>query len=334
MSVEYGLVVVGLLLAPGLVLAAIGRLRPTHPATLMALFYLSAAALQLVPGEVHRARPPLLVAVYVATDAALLASLAWFRHRVTWPAARASVSWLVANYGVAAAMCGLAATFPLLIPRPTFADQLFVYRVVFLVYYATMAGLILRALVRTSPAAERRGTPLFAVGVGLFPVGAILLAIARGDALFPATLETYRSRVEIAGVDLDVDLADGVVVRADPERLRQALVNLIENALDALGDVVGPRRLGLHVRAENGSGALRVRDTGPGVPPDRLPHLFEPFFTTKTNGTGLGLAITKRVIDAHGGRLLAEVPADGGAVFIVQLPTVRVMEPPRWPSAS
>jgi signal transduction histidine kinase len=146
-------------------------------------------------------------------------------------------------------------------------------------------------------------------------------------ALVRGTLEAYRPRIERAGVGLELDVAEGVVVRADAERLRQVLVNLIENALDALADGSGERRLALAVSADNGHGAIRVRDTGAGVPPEQLPHLFEPFFTTKTHGTGLGLAIAKRTIDAHGGRLSAAPAPGGGAVFTVQLPTVRSMEP-------
>ena len=153
-----------------------------------------------------------------------------------------------------------------------------------------------------------------------------LAPVDLGD-LVRATLEAYRPRIETAGVALEVDVADGVVVRADAERLRQVLVNLIENALDALADGAGERRLALGVSADNGSGAIRVRDTGAGLPPDRLPRLFEPFYTTKEHGTGLGLAIAKRTIDAHGGRLSAAAAPGGGAVFTVQLPTVRSMEP-------
>jgi C4-dicarboxylate-specific signal transduction histidine kinase len=153
-----------------------------------------------------------------------------------------------------------------------------------------------------------------------------LAPVDLGD-LVRDTLEAYRPRIETAGVALEVDVADGVVVRADAERLRQVLVNLIENALDALADGAGERRLALGVSADNGSGAIRVRDTGAGVPPDRLPRLFEPFYTTKEHGTGLGLAIAKRTIDAHGGRLSAAAAPGSGAVFTVQLPTVRSMEP-------
>jgi CheY-like chemotaxis protein len=67
---------------------------------------------------------------------------------------------------------------------------------------------------------------------------------------------------------------------------------------------------------------LRVADTGPGVPDDVVPHLFTPFFTTKEpgQGTGLGLSITYSILESHGGQIHLERPADGGAVFQVDLP--------------
>src|SRR5439155_1176843 len=83
----------------------------------------------------------------------------------------------------------------------------------------------------------------------------------------------------------------GVTARADREKLRQVLVNLLENALDAMtAEAAGPRTLSVAVANGHGAAALEVRDSGPGVPADALPHLFEPFFSTKPSGTGLGLA--------------------------------------------
>jgi len=138
--------------------------------------------------------------------------------------------------------------------------------------------------------------------------------------LVRTTIETYRPRLAERAIALALDLPAGVVARADREKLRQVLVNLIENALDALGTTGGTRRLALAVGGVNGSATVRVTDTGPGVPAAALPRLFEPFFSTKSSGTGLGLAIARRTVEGHGGRIEAAPTAGGGMTFRLELP--------------
>jgi len=136
-----------------------------------------------------------------------------------------------------------------------------------------------------------------------------------------ATLEAFRPRLEAGGVTLDTELADGVTARADREKLRQVLINLLENALDAMtAEAAGPRTLSVAVANGHGAAALEVRDNGPGVPADALPHLFEPFFSTKASGTGLGLAIARRTIEAHGGRIAVRAGGARGLAVSVELP--------------
>jgi signal transduction histidine kinase len=107
------------------------------------------------------------------------------------------------------------------------------------------------------------------------------------------------------------------------------LLNLIDNAVDALGEMEpSRRRLALSVRRVDGTAVLRITDSGPGVPAATLPHLFEPFFSLKTNGTGLGLAIAKRTIEAHAGRIEAESPPDGGLAVGIALPLAAGERPP------
>jgi PAS domain S-box-containing protein len=110
-------------------------------------------------------------------------------------------------------------------------------------------------------------------------------------------------------------------VWADPFRLRQVFLNLIDNALAA---GLGPVAITVRFAAAElgGRPALRVTvaDDGPGFAPEVLGQLFEPFVTTKVRGTGLGLAICKRLVEAHGGRIEAASAAAGGAEVAVTLP--------------
>lgn len=121
------------------------------------------------------------------------------------------------------------------------------------------------------------------------------------------------------GVALTVDVPEGIVVRGDADALRDAIGNLMDNARDALKTTSAPC-LAVTVERPNGLVRLHVRDNGPGVSPEALPRLFEPFFSSKPAGTGLGLAIAKRTVEAHGGAIRADRPAEGGFEVVVELP--------------
>ena len=115
-----------------------------------------------------------------------------------------------------------------------------------------------------------------------------------------------------------------VIVQADPRLLRQALLNLIRNAIEAIPDNATDRRVMMESlqNVEQGQRwvAITIRDSGPGIAPDDLQKIFIPFFTTKAKGHGIGLALAHRVITEHGGTLTAANTAAGGAVFTVRLP--------------
>jgi signal transduction histidine kinase len=140
--------------------------------------------------------------------------------------------------------------------------------------------------------------------------------------LVQVTLGPMRHRLDEAAVVVDASVRPGVVVRADREKLRQVLANLVDNAVDAVAaSPPADRRLAIGVATENGTARLEVRDSGPGIPEDARGRIFEPFFSGKPNGTGLGLAIARRTVEAHGGRIAAEPAAPHGTVFRVELPT-------------
>lgn len=112
-------------------------------------------------------------------------------------------------------------------------------------------------------------------------------------------------------------------LEADSGRLRQLLHNLIKNAVEA-GDEAGTVRLEVTTRCMEEHACryveLRIRDDGPGIPPQMLAQLFEPYVTTKPRGTGLGLAIVKKIVEEHGGMLWANNPREGGAAITIRLP--------------
>ncbi len=125
---------------------------------------------------------------------------------------------------------------------------------------------------------------------------------------------------------LEGDCAD---VPADETMLRQALLNLIRNAAEAIPDDDQDRRVSVRCARErdvNGgttNAIVRVEDTGAGIPAADLQRIFIPFFTTKATGHGIGLALAHRVVTDHGGTLSATNAPHGGAVFTVRLPLTK-----------
>jgi len=127
-----------------------------------------------------------------------------------------------------------------------------------------------------------------------------------------------RAEVSKSGVSVRTQLAEGLpVIRADRVQLQQVILNLIVNAVEAMGGVgEGARELLINTGRDSSNGVLiSLRDSGPGLDPKGLDRLFEAFYTTKAQGMGLGLAISRSIIEAHGGRLWASANVRRGAVF-------------------
>jgi PAS domain S-box-containing protein len=132
-----------------------------------------------------------------------------------------------------------------------------------------------------------------------------------------------RSEIQRSGVALETQLSEHVpVVLADRIQLQQVLLNLIMNGIEAMRGVsAGPRVL--EVSSERGAATevvIAVRDSGPGFDPQSRERLFDAFYTTKAHGLGLGLAISRRIIEAHGGRLWATANTPRGAVVQFTVP--------------
>jgi signal transduction histidine kinase len=135
------------------------------------------------------------------------------------------------------------------------------------------------------------------------------------------TLELSRAQAERQGVAVEADLAAGLpAISGSPQALRQVVLNLVANALQAMPT---GGRLVCRTRSRGGAVELAVADTGPGVTADARDRLFEPFFTTRPDGTGLGLAVCHEIVTQHGGRVELADSAAVGATFRVTLPTTR-----------
>jgi len=131
----------------------------------------------------------------------------------------------------------------------------------------------------------------------------------------------YEDRLE--NVRLDVHLArtlpPGLL---DAEQMRRAIVNLIDNALEAMTGAEGERRITVATGHDPARGMLLIEigDTGHGIERSDFPRLFQPYFSTRGRGTGLGLAIVQRIVNEHGGRIRAEVNHPRGAKLLVEIP--------------
>jgi signal transduction histidine kinase len=129
-----------------------------------------------------------------------------------------------------------------------------------------------------------------------------------------------------ARVELVKTPGEPVAVQADERMLRQAVLNLLRNAAQAIPEDKPERRVTVTCRTEldragKNQAVIEIKDTGTGIPSTDLDRIFIPFFTTKSAGHGIGLALTHRVITEHGGTLSAANTGAGGAVFTIRLPS-------------
>src|SRR4029077_18634176 len=132
-----------------------------------------------------------------------------------------------------------------------------------------------------------------------------------------------RSAIIKNGVSVRTRLSEGLFpIHGDRVQLQQVALNLILNAAEAMGSVEAePRELLISTEQHHTGVLVAVRDSGPGIDPTNLERVFEAFYTTKSRGVGMGVSICRSIIDAHGGRLWAEVNEPRGAQFKFTLPT-------------
>jgi PAS domain S-box-containing protein len=137
-----------------------------------------------------------------------------------------------------------------------------------------------------------------------------------------------RSELLRNGVSLQTELADVPLIQGDRIQLQQVILNLIVNAIQAMGEVgEGSRALSISTGMDaSGNLLVGVRDSGPGLNPESRGRLFDAFYTTKAAGMGMGLSICRSIIEAHGGRVWAAANVPQGAVFQFTLPLQRESE--------
>jgi signal transduction histidine kinase len=137
-----------------------------------------------------------------------------------------------------------------------------------------------------------------------------------------AVLELTQPQRDYFGIRTVVELNPVPPVWADPDQVRQVVLNLVQNAQQALATHPGERAIVVSTRAGADRAVVEVADTGPGIADPVWPRIFDAFFTTKPDGegTGLGLWVSYDIAEQHGGRLHASHRPGGGAVFTLELP--------------
>ncbi len=129
--------------------------------------------------------------------------------------------------------------------------------------------------------------------------------------------ELKKRRIELL-TDLAPGLKDSLL---DEKHFYRALLNIFINALQAIGEggqvQVSTRNL------KGGGTRIAIRDSGPGIPEEKVDQIFKPFFTDKNRGTGLGLAITKNIVDSHGAELSVDSEVDNGTTFVINIPPAK-----------
>jgi PAS domain S-box-containing protein len=133
-----------------------------------------------------------------------------------------------------------------------------------------------------------------------------------------------RSAIIKNGISVQTRLSEGLFpVHGDRVQLQQVVLNLLLNAVEAMGSVEAkPRDLLISTEQDHTGVLVAVRDSGPGIDPSHLERVFDAFHTTKSSGMGMGLSICRSIIDAHGGRLWAEANEPRGVIFQFTLPGV------------
>ncbi|HMA62027.1 MAG TPA: ATP-binding protein [bacterium] len=130
-------------------------------------------------------------------------------------------------------------------------------------------------------------------------------------------VELYSVKAEKQSIELNFSANGKAIAHLDADKIKQCLINLIENAMDAME---GSGTINIDLKKKEKEAVLIVEDTGPGINDKNLSKIFNLYFTTKPEGTGIGLAQVYRIIAEHDGRIEADSPPGKGAIFRIYLP--------------
>ena len=133
--------------------------------------------------------------------------------------------------------------------------------------------------------------------------------------------------LQVHRIRLEKNFDENVWAEVNSGQIQQVLINLIINARQAM-EGGGALHIGISLNRESGTSEITIRDTGSGIPADKLPKIFDQFYSTKTpdeqgqGGSGLGLALCKEIIDTHRGRIRVESTVGRGTTFTLRFPTI------------
>jgi PAS domain S-box-containing protein len=137
------------------------------------------------------------------------------------------------------------------------------------------------------------------------------------NAIVTDVLKLMATDIKDRGIILEREYGASPDIFVDPNRVKEAIVNIISNAIQS---ITGSGSIFIRTYTDRNDAVLEIEDTGSGIPPQDQAFIFNPFYTTKASGTGLGLAITHRIIQEHNGRIEVESQVGKGTIFRVYIP--------------
>lgn len=174
--------------------------------------------------------------------------------------------------------------------------------------------------------AANRGAKITSTVLGLSRNRSNDMELCQLGQVVEDTLVLLEREMQKYRIFVEKQLDEVPTVMASPSQIQRLLLNLLTNARQAIGEN-GTIRIKLSVDKKSNSVALTIRDSGSGIPAEKLPRIFEPFYTTKKGpdetgkgGTGLGLSVCKEIVENHNGRIRVESTLGKGTAFSIRIP--------------
>ncbi|WP_297277958.1 ATP-binding protein [uncultured Brachyspira sp.] len=143
------------------------------------------------------------------------------------------------------------------------------------------------------------------------------------NELILSTVSFLKYEIEQNNINIDIKFdKDNLILKLDAKYIKQSLINIIQNAIDAMTDNSDDKKKEIYIKLKtmDNYAVISIKDTGIGMKEETLNKIFEPYFTTKRHGTGLGLTNVVRIIEAHNGNVSIESEYGKGSEFIIKLP--------------